>query len=345
MTPYYLVYGLLLVCCLTGAFLGWVRISTIVALAPMLVLISGRGLVGVDSAFYVQQFDAIRYAGLFAGGFEPGFALLVYLLTSLISDSLYILVLLGTVTAILMVVAAFLLERAPIIFLMLIMPYFMFDMTMNGLRYGMAFSLVALGFALRKRSEMLFLTCIGLAATIQVSSLALAAGAWALLEARFKTLVGVAIIGGMSYYFFGGYLSDKISVNADLAALGGYSGLVPLVIALLTLAAAATNRDYLAEMRLPLLALLTIQLVAFGMARYFYAGLRVQSLLIFMTYIVLTVSFARGNYKIETTRPAMVLMLLVAILSTGLRLKNFRDEAGFGLSPFAPYYFANELVA
>lgn len=345
MTPYYIAYATLVACCLIGGVTGLVRIALIVASVPMLIMIAGRGLVGVDSAFYVQQFDVIRYGGLLAGGFEPGFGLLVYVMTAVVPDSFAVLVFLGLATTIILFVAAFLLDRSLIIFLALIMPYFLFDMTMNGLRYGMAFSLVGLGFALRARNKKsAFVVCTALAASIQVSSIALVVGAWALLEAKVRTFIAIILISGLVYYFFQDYLGAKLQDNAGLGAQSAFSGVIPLAVGFVFLAAAAANHQLFKIARFPLAALAILELSSFGISRFLYAGLRLQNLVIFMAYIVVAVICQRANIKFSDHKPSVIILLVVSLLSAGLRLKNFSDEEGLGQSPFAPFYFAAELA-
>src|SRR3546814_7837232 len=104
----------------------------------MFLLIMERGLVRTDSAVYVQEFDVIRYRGLLASAFEPGFTLLIEVLNWFLSDPFQILILLGATTAIIMFLAGLMLERSPLLMMTIVLPYFLFDMTMNGLRYGLA---------------------------------------------------------------------------------------------------------------------------------------------------------------------------------------------------------------
>jgi hypothetical protein len=312
----------------------------------MLYLIAARGLVGVDSAIYVQQFDAIRYGGLFAAGFEPGFSLLIYLLTFIYPDSFEILILLGVTAALILLVSAFWLEREPVLFLTLVVPFFLFDMTMNGLRYGLAFAVITLGTAAWSKGwRWLFLICLVIAATLQISSVALAAGTWMLAEARIKTFAAIGAIGISVLALFGDYLGDKAAQNADLVTLGGFSGVLPLVITLVCLVAVASDKNVWRDFRLPIVGLGLLQLASFAVSRYYYAGLRLQSLVVFMTYLVLALLLNQKGYRLLGNKLALAGLFVVMVLSSGLRLKNFSDEEGFGVSPFAPYYFARELAA
>lgn len=346
MMPYFVSYAILAATSLLGLWTGRVRLAALVAFSAMFYLIARRGLVGVDSAFYVQQFDTIRYSGLFAAGFEPGFALLIYILTFFFADSFQILILLGCTAAIVLLIGALWLEREPVLFLTIVLPFFLFDMTMNGLRYGLAFAIITLGTAAWCNGRRwLFFVSLALAASIQISSIILAVGTWILVEARFRTFVGTLIVGITIVYFFGDYLGEKAAQNADLVALGGFSGVVPFLITTVILASAALNPSIWRELRLPIIGLATLQIAAFWTARYYYAGLRLQSIVIFMSYLVLAFSISRHGLKLRDSRIAVVGLMAALLLSTALRLKNFSDEEGFGISPFAPYFYATELAA
>lgn len=344
MTPYLICYAWLLGCLCIGIWWKKVRLAAFAAFAPMFYLIAARGLVGVDSAFYLQQFDAIRYRGVLSGGFEPGFSFLVYLLTFYFPDSFDILILLGCVAAILLLVAGLKLERRPLLFLSLVVPFFLFDMTMNGLRYGLAFAIVALGaVALINGRNARFLACLVVASLIQVSSIALAVGAWALIEARLKIFTAITAIAALVIFIFGDYLFDKAAQNADLGAAGGFAGVLPLVITMATLIAVLSDRQVSKDLLFPSLAIAFLQIASFIFSRYYYAGLRLQSIVVFMMYLVIAVLLKRKNHSIVSTRVS-VFLIGVAALSSGLRIKNFYDESSVGISPFVPYYFATEVV-
>lgn len=345
MTPYYLSYAFLIACFLVAlGFEKW-RVAAICAFLPMFFLIAFRGLVGVDSAFYISLFESIRYLGIYGANLEPGFAILVSCLTFYFPDSFGILILLGCVTAIIMMVAALRLEREPILFVSIILPFFMFDMTMNGLRYGLAFAIVALGASgLIHKRPWIFIACTVLAASVQISSIMVAAGAWALIEARLKTFAVISVAAIIVLAVFGDYLGEKATVNAELASPGGAAGLVPYLITLAVLLATAFNRDSDRNVRVILLALFVLQTAAFILARQYYAGLRLQAIVLFIMYITLSVKLYHQRPVIKNHPIFIALFLASLLVSSALRIKNISDEQGVGDSPFAPYYFSSEII-
>lgn len=360
MTPYFVCYALMVAALGLGLLLDKLRIAAIIAFIPMFLLIALRGMVGTDSAVYVQTFDAIRYQGIAASGFEPGFTLLIALLNGLFPDPFDILILLGCTTALLMLAAGLLLERSPLLFATLILPYFLMDMSMNGLRYGLAFAIVAIGAAALARGWLkTFIACSIIAGSIQISSLVLAASLWALMEARIRIFfaAGAGLI--VASILFGDYIGDKLSANADISGLGGVSGLVPLAATVLIIMAIRVGKGNPRQMAslssasksvapvigdLSLLAVFGMQLISFFIARYYYAGLRLQALFLFLLYILVTASYRRAGLDIKLTGNKLGLVLLSVLLLSASRLKNFNDDVMF-LSPYNPYYFASELSA
>jgi hypothetical protein len=343
MTPYFVCYAVLVIALVLGFAFDKLRLAAIVAFIPMFVLIVQRGIVGTDTAVYIQQFDVIRYRGILAADFEPGFSALVGVLTKIFPDSFDIVILLSGVTAIIMLCAGLLLERSPILFMTIVLPYFMLDMTMNGLRYGLAFSIVALGAAALVRGKTeLFIACSVIAASCQVSAVLLAVGLWILVEVRIKTLIGIAVSVIIAVTFFQDRVIDKISANSDLAGLGGSSGLAPLIATAAIVTAIRYRDRQVVGSHLTLLAIVAMQLLSFGISRYYYAGLRLQSLFLFLLYLFTAVMARKSAFDITKDRLFMWCLGAAMIISSASRLKNFNDDVD-GPSPFNPYYSSAEL--
>ncbi|WP_287941471.1 EpsG family protein [Sphingopyxis sp.] len=344
MTPYLFCYAIIVAALLAGLIFNRLRLAAIVAFIPMFLLIMQRGLVGTDSAVYVQEFDVIRYRGLLASAFEPGFTLIVEILSWFMSDPFQILIFLGATTAIIMFAASMMLERSPLLFMTVILPYFMFDMSMNGLRYGLAFSVVALGTVGLMRGRLhLFIACAVIATSIQITAALLAFSLWALVEARIRTFAGVAIGIALAFYLFGDYIEGKVSDNEDIVGLGGLSGLAPLAISLIIIASLKSKGRDIVDKHLALLAIIVMQIIAFAISRYYYAGLRLQAVFLFLLYLYTVVMIDRSSIEASKAFFLRWSLVLAALLSSASRLKNFNDDV-FGPSPFNPYYFADDLT-
>ena len=345
MTPYYICYAILAVAVIVGMLFNRLRIAAIIAFIPMFVLIVSRGLVGTDSGVYVQAFDNIYYGGYLASSFEPGFSILVELLSQMFKNSFDLLIFLGGVTAVIMLIAGLRLEKSPILFLTIILPFFMIDMTINGLRFGLAFAIVALGAAGLARGKLqIFIVCGIIAASIQISSVLLSFGLWALIEARIRTFLGVAVGSLLTIQFLGDRFEGKIADNSDIIGIGGLSGAVPLLATLVIIIAIQFPYPKIARTRLALFVVVGMQAASFVIARYYYAGLRLQSLFFFLLYLFIATSVRRAAFDLSKDRLVNASLIATLVISSASRLKNFEDDIR-GPSPFNPYFISRELAA
>src|SRR3546814_19846904 len=106
-----------------------------------------------------------------------------------------------------MFLAGLMLERSPLLMMTIVLPYFLFDMTMNGLRYGLAFSIVALGAAGLARGRLyFFLISAVIASSIPVTAASLAVCRWPLVEVRISTFAGFAICVSTRFLRLGVFL-------------------------------------------------------------------------------------------------------------------------------------------
>jgi hypothetical protein len=345
MIPYLACYLILVVSLATGLLLDKLRVAALIAFLPMFLLISFRGIVGTDSAVYIQSFDTIRYQGVLASSFEPGFTILTEVLSWFFRDSFDILIVLGSVTALLMLCAGLLLERSPLLFITIILPYFLFDMTMNGLRYGLAFAIVALGAAALTRGRLKwFIACSIIAASVQVSSVLLAASLWALMEARVRTFLAVGLGLVVALVAFGDYVGDKLSQNSDISGIGGVSGLAPLIATCIIAFPLLKRETRYSANNVALYAVIFMQVVSFIIARQYYAGLRLQGVFMFLLYLVVVNRHKSSGQENSFNMGYAAYLAIALLILSGSRLKNFNDDVE-NLSPFNPYYFASELAA
>lgn len=346
MTPYLVCYLVLIISLSVGLLLDKLRVAAIIAFVPMFVLIASRGIVGTDSAVYIQAFDMIRYQGVLASSFEPGFTLLVEVASWFFRDSFDILIVLGSATALIMLAAGLLLERIPLLFMTIALPYYLLDMTMNGLRYGLAFAIVALGAAALARGRLkVFVACSIIAASIQISSVLLAASLWALMEARIRTFLAAGFGLIVAFVLFGDYVGDKISQNSDISGIGGISGVAPLLATVLVIAAlriSQENKDTVSNIALA--SIFAMQFLSFLIARQYYAGLRLQGLFLFLLYIAVVSENRRLDRDLIIETRLLSFLFASSLVLAASRIRNFSDDVE-GPSPFNPYYFSSELSA
>jgi EpsG family len=319
------------------------RLFLWVACLPMLFLILARGMVGVDTATYVQGVDMIRESGTLIFMFEPLFELLVLFLSRLIENSHTVVILIGLLTIMTLLLSANRLEfKRPVLFSLMVVPYFLLEMTMNGLRYGLAFSiLVVAAIYITQRRQLVFVALASVAAMIQVTSIFLSAGLWLLLEGRLRTFIFVIVLSGLAFLGFDDYLMGKINAQSDLQSESFFAGAAPLMMNALSLWGFWKNRQMRQEAAPQIMLLLGFCIFSFFLAKFYYAGLRMQMLCLFLTYLFFA-TLSRQK-SIVWGRKTVLFLLAAAILGTGFRLKNFYDYADLDESPFAPYHFSWEM--
>lgn len=340
MTAYYVAYGWLFLCMALGLLTKRIRIAAAIGFLPILFLIAARGLVGTDTAQYLFIIRAVWASGLEAVSLEPLFGIFSNLLMARLYDPFTTLVVISVMIALLMFIAGLRLERTPLVFMAVVMPYFMMDMTMNGVRYGLAFAIITLatGFLLQGR-RIVFLLLALLAALTQLSSLLLAVGIWALLEARLRSFVAIVVLVVPLVAFFGTYLDDKAAIYAGLYIVSPFSGLVPLFLSLALLGGLFTIQELRSTSAPQFAVLLGAVLVSYLMTRFTSGGLRMQQLVLFLIYLYGAARIYRLSVDVWRHQLLIVVSLVVALVGGAFRLDNFAEDKDFGPTPFNPYYF------
>lgn len=312
----------------------WVVAATL----PMLALVLLRGNVGVDLPMYVQSIALIQENGSPLFIFEPGFELLILGLANISNTPEIIAKLIATLTTALLLFTKWRTKTAYQALGLGIIPYFYLDMTMNGLRYGLAFAttLVALNFLIAIQ-RVRYISSSMIAASVQVTSLYLTAltqlflrPSWKYMLPTIFALPAVAILGS-DYFLY------KVSANAELGKPGVTSGLAPLLLSAVMLTGCWSDRRLRGFYRIRLLILAALTVLTYGITQLSYAGLRLQQMNYFFIFTFLI--YAGESLNLKTSKPILITLVVTSILSTALRLNNFQSEAGVGDAPFVPYKF------
>lgn len=313
------------------------RAIFLVGLLPAILFVVFRGNVGTDTGNYLGMVEEIG-ANLTAShedfDVEIGFFLLMKGLTLVFGDP-HVVVNLVSLSIALYAYRIFSgsTERI-LVFSLLIFPIFFFDMSMNGLRYALAF-LVAKDSAdrwardQRTKSVILLVLCV----TLQVSGLLV------FLLLRLGTFSRRAVLYivpllALFFYLFWERLAYKFLAYQMLESPGAASGLLPLVIFFAAYAVVSLADSQLWR-RFSVLALL--EALSFVLARFTYAGLRFQLLILFVLFCAISSislqSYAKGKN--------IVVMCLFVIGFVGFlgSLKHYLDDSGVPPSPFLPYTF------
>jgi hypothetical protein len=297
-----------------------------------------RGSVGMDTAVYIQAINQIVEAGTFVGVFEPLFESLVLGLSFFTGDASLILALSGLLITFLLMWAGLRRNANPYLFCLLIVPVYYFDMVMNGVRYGLAFSLVYLASTyLLQGRHVVYLVLVLLASLIQVSSIMLGLLLYVLYLRRWRWMLYGGMVAAAFVAVFFNYLLTKVQSYSDIQTTSWLSGLSTVFVSWLllmiwTLDVQARRHSGLL---IPILTGLTIVMI--GVSQFSYAGIRLQQLVAFLIVLCLVVHTER--YKVQFSTVSKIAIVLVSLLAFLFRMKNFADTANIGSSPFVPYVF------
>lgn len=310
----------------------------VAATMPMFALVWLRGTVGVDLPVYVQAIEVIQQSGGYTLIFEPGFQLLILALAYASNDPMITVKLIATITTLFLLGMKWRSNTAYQVIGLGIIPYFYFDMTMNGLRYGLAFAIILASLnSLMSTQQTRYILLALLAASMQVSSLYLSYILYILFKTNCKyqifmliLLIGVALIG--SEYFL-----NKASVYADLSKPGFTSGVAPLLLSLLVLTGCWCSKLIMHTHRKKLLTLFALSIATYCVTQISYAGLRLQQMNYFL--IFLFVIYASEKAGLKNSKIILTTLILTSLISSAFRLNNFQSEAGIGDAPFVPYIF------
>ncbi|MDN2486125.1 EpsG family protein [Kosakonia sacchari] len=301
------------------------------SLVPIIIVLI-RGFTGVDTVSYIYIFDQIS-AG-YDANVEVGFYWLTRFMLTFTSDGLLIL----KVYAVVMFYffATFFgktPERASV-YILLVMPLFFYDMYMNGIRYGLAYSIALVAYDQKlKSNNLLFVFFAILAFSFHVSSLIFLGLLFAnyLKYLNLKSVTAITLLVGLFIYFFRDRVIVKLAQYSDIGSPEPLSGLMPLIIFLAVLLLVFVSAKKQPSFLL-VFVLCVAELCAFVLSRYTYMGMRIQ-------FIVILAFFCKLPEIILFKKQAIVLMLFISLLCFAGRYRNMVNEYGVGPSPFLPYQY------
>lgn len=337
------------------------------ALLPVFFMAVFRGDVGTDTSAYLQIVSAIQ-GGDFQG-LELGFVFLVKFFLYLGLSPRFILVAVAIITTGLLLYSASFSERSFLLVALCVVPIFYIDMTMNGLRYGLAFTcaMCATGFFYRRK----FLICIIFAffsVNLHVSSWLIFILLAFLSDDKDEFKRWISIVAGLGLVILvmnsgfleligtisssrpenntGVGLQGKVYAYSGFSSPSVFSGLAPLFISLVSLAliakvdcagcAVCARRFYV---------LLSLVFIFFLIAKLSYAGLRLQFVLLFVMLLCLQFKSAfLPMEEIRTNKKILWHLYLIGILGIASLMKNIWMSEGVGPSPWLPYSVSPEIL-
>ncbi len=310
----------------------------LVASVPLIGLVLLRGLVGVDTPVYERAIDGIRDVGEYTFTYEPLFEYIALFLAQGFDNSSVVLAILAMLTTVLLYWGGGRLGRGAYLFAFVVIPYFYLDMTMNGLRYGLAFSIIVLGAQfLMEGRRRIYLIFVLVASLIQISGGLLGIMFMLLVGKHWRAFVYTIVFGAASVVFFDDYLLLKLTNYSSFEIQSSAAGLAPFLLSGSILAVHWSDPGVGGIMRRQILMLAALAALAYVLTQFTYAGLRFQQLVLFLICIFIArVIHDKGASAKNAT---ILIVILIGVIGSGLRLKNFYDNFGQGDAPFAPYHF------
>lgn len=301
---------------------------------PAILVVILRGLTGTDTYTYLtflsatqQQVDENYY------NIELGFLLYTRLINFLEIDAQVALNFFGFVICILLYINLSKTKHAFIIFSSLIFPIFFYDMTMNGVRYGLAFVL-AVPFILEPIDKIIKINKnkVSFLLSILNHNSALIFVFFKLISyLNLKNFILFLIVSSSAFFIMQDYLLLKFNDYSSYESPGALSGLQPLILMLLII---VLNSTFFRENIKRNFFLFFLQLYFYGITQISYAGIRLQFAVLFFMVIFLILDQYCKNYKLY-----IFFLYLIGILGFAFKSRNMLDGYGVGFSPFLPYSF------
>jgi EpsG family len=292
----------------------------------------------VDTPFYAQSVDLLRISNSLLFIFEPIFEYLLLLLASHIDNSFTVLNIISAFTTALLFLSNRKSEINSRILALGIVPYFYLDMTMNGLRYGLAFAIVMVAstFIVKGRIKT-FIALSLVAGLVQITALLLSGLLYFLINLQWKRLIALFLASTAILILGGDYIFSKVVANRELVTQSITAGIAPLLISSILLGGCYMTGTLRQSLRVQITILSLLTLLTYLLTQITYAGLRFQQLVLFLIYLYLICAIDSMRKQISKT--FLITLIVCAILSSAFRLKNFHSEANIGDAPFAPYKF------
>jgi len=312
------------------------RYLLLLCLVPAVFIVVLRGDVGTDTASYMRIIDSFSTETIGGGGtseVEIGFEYISKFLLFIGLSSKAVVIFISWCVCALVAYAFSRTKDDIIIFVLLVFPIFFYDMTMNGLRYGLSFCLAKIAYdAIEDNKKKTFAIMTLLSISFHLSGFVLLV----MLMARklsFKHLVIGGLCACILLVVFLDRLLFKFSAYGDLEAPSGLSGLAPLLLfALIYISMIVMSFKDVAYLTF----LFLLEIAFFILAKFSYAGLRFQ----FLTLFVLLCTLPRCAVMHSRNRTMFLcLVFFIGILGFVSKSRNMIDGIDSGESPFLPYKF------
>lgn len=339
--PYIYITLLTLGYCFSNSKKEGGRLLLFLFILPALLIAVLRGNIGTDTYFYLGMFQNYQEGYTMADmEYEPGFLLLGYIISQLGFGPRAGVAIIGLITTMLLLGLFSKTKDKIALFGLVFFPIFYVDFTMNGLRYGLSFAIAGWAvYYLYQKKYITFGILSVLALSMQYSALIVIAPFLASLVRKKYLILFFAVMLPLifltnTFNFILTHLAGKQDAYKNIQAPGALSGVATLIIFLLIY----FFFIYYSEKKTPLkllTSILVLELISFGIARFTYAGLRIQSAFLFVLII-----FVYNNLpQLEKRQWFFFRMSIVSLLSFAIFYKNLSASDINDLTPFIPYKF------
>lgn len=297
------------------------------------------GDVGTDKGYYYSTIYRTLNWGFSEVNYEFGFKVLNLVIAEVVSNDVFVIIpIISTITYLFLLLSFSNNKFQLTIFSFLVFPFFFYDMTMNGLRYGLSFAITAYAsyqFIRHNRFKLFFILGF-LAINIQYSSLLILLIIYfSQIKLQRKHLFIFVLFFALLYKILDfSYFDNKLDSYKDLNSPSGISGLSPLVVFILIF---ILNYFLNKENKINkfFYVLLVLELLSFTLSLISYSGLRFQNLVIFALLILMA-----NQYEFEKYNGKFIfIFFLIGCLCLGLKIRNFMNEDELVETPFLPYEF------
>lgn len=301
---------------------------------PAVVIVTMRGLVGTDTYSYLSFFEQSiwdikeNYYNL-----EFGFVTYLQIVTYLGLLPQRALNLFSLIICIVIYINFSRSKNAFIVFSSIIFPVFFYDMTMNGLRYGLAFAL-SVPFILEPMKDILTINRKKISILLAILNHNSAISFMffkVFINLNVKNFILGLIISSIAFYFLQDYLIIKFDNYSELESPNALSGIQPLVIMLLLV---VVNSIFFKLNTTRNIYLFILQICFYSLTQFTYGGLRFQFATLFFMMVLMISDRECKNYNLY-----IAILYLVGFLGFLLKMRNMLDGYGIGFSPFLPYVF------
>ncbi len=298
------------------------RFMFFVSLIPAFIIVIFRGHIGIDTPVYEAIIRESYYTGVCR--VEPLFCILSNQLFYLFDDSAIVLRVITAIFCFLFFIAFSKKINEIVIACIFIFPVYFYDMSTNGIRYGLAFIIFKIFYSNIKK----YVIFSPIHVAIQSSSLILVALSF-MKKINFKVLIILSCIFSIVIYMGFDYFNKKLEAYSEYDIPNFYSGILNFLICFVLLCLYKYFKKILfKEFLLCLCYILIFQILS----QFTYAGLRMVQLMVFYLAI-------RATDFFELNKKRSNIYIYIALLVFGLlyfvNLIRIMANSGY----YLPYEF------